>query len=71
MIVLCEKCFPGWESVEVLTISPIGPCYNCGTWDKPNHAFRNDPRNFASRAIQATGARKGISMGHQENQYEF
>lgn len=51
MIALCEKCFPGWKDVEVLSIVPLGPCDQCGIYDnreKPDgisvHAFRKDPR---------------------------
>lgn len=51
MISLCEKCFPGWKEVEVITIPPMSPCAACGVWDGRTvpsgisvHTFGNDPR---------------------------
>jgi hypothetical protein len=47
---LCEKCFPGFGAVEVLTVVPMTPCAACGaTDDRRNggprvHLFRKDPR---------------------------
>lgn len=54
---LCEECFPGWREVEILTMTPVSPCAECGRWDQRRgsdggwHAdafrvnvFRTDPR---------------------------
>jgi hypothetical protein len=36
---VCESCFPGWQSVEVLTIPALLPCEKCGS-EGARHVFR-------------------------------
>lgn len=59
MFILCEKCYPNWKDKEIYTITPSGPCDECGEVDESRggqkgvvtNAFPSDPRKKDEASI--------------------